>query len=85
MCRVSVKADFPAGVTAPIQYGSSVIAQIGYFSVYQYIPFRRLKDLFSQVFGLPISEGSMANLLEKDSKKCEVVYAEIKNQIAPPK
>jgi len=81
-CSHVQKANFPAEVTAPIQYGSSVAALASYFSVYQYVPFRRLRELFTQVFNLPFSEGTVGNLLEKASQKCGVVYAEIKKQLS---
>lgn len=75
-------ADYPKDVTAPIQYGSSVKALVSYLSVYQYVPFSRLQDLFSQVFSLPLSQGSIGNILERSAKKCEGVYQRIKVHIA---
>jgi transposase len=80
-CQHQQLADFPLGVNAPIQYGSSVETLIGYFSVYQYIPFKRLQSLFSQLFLLSISQGSISNILERSAQKCEGVYQEIKTQI----
>lgn len=84
-CKHLQKAGFPAGVNANIQYGSSVVALTGYFSVYQYVPFRRLQDLFAQVFHLPLSEGSIGNMLEKAAQKCEIVYQSIKTEISQSK
>lgn len=80
-CEAQQISDFPTGVNAPIQYGSSVETLISYFSVYQYIPFRRLQNLFSMVFSMPISEGSVGNILERSAKKCMGVYQIIKQQI----
>lgn len=81
-CQNQQIADFPSGVNAPIQYGSSVESLVSYFSVYQYIPFKRLQNLFSQVFFMPLSEGSVGNILERSAQKCEGVYQVIKQQIA---
>jgi transposase len=81
-CRNQQIADFPVGVNAPIQYGSSVESLVSYFSVYQHIPFKRLQNLFSQVFFMPLSEGSVGNILERSAQKCEGVYQIIKQQIA---
>ena len=81
-CQNQQIADFPAGVNAPIQYGSSVESLVSYFSVYQYIPFKRLQNIFSQVFSTPLSEGSVGNILERSAQKCEGVYQVIKQQIA---
>ena len=84
-CKHDQTTDFPFGVNAPIQYGSSVEAHISYFSVYQYIPFGRLKSLFSQVFSLPLSEGTIGNVLERSAQKCQGFYSHIKTQIAQSK
>ena len=80
-CQHQQLADFPLGVNAPIQYGSSVETLVGYFSIYQYIPFKRLQSLFSQLFFLPLSQGSIGNILERSTEKCESIYQEIKTQI----
>lgn len=81
-CNHKQVADFPAGVNAPIQYGSSVEALVIYLSVYQYVPFARLSNMFSQVFSLPLSQGTIGNILERSAKKCEIVYNRIKTEIA---
>ncbi len=72
-CEHQQIADFPPAVRAPIQYGSSVQALTAYFSVYQYVPYRRLKNLFSQVFNLPVSEATVENMLEKAALKSAFV------------
>jgi len=84
-CEHEQIADFPPSVNAPIQYGSSVQALAAYFSVYQYVPFRRLKNLFGEVFKLPMSEGTLVNLLEKAAAKSGFVYASIKAEIGNSK
>ena len=81
-CNHFQVADFPKGVNAPIQYGSSVESLVSYFSVFQYIPFGRLRNLFSQVFSIPLSEGTIGNILERSAQKCQTVYQEIKSKIA---
>lgn len=80
-CGHEQKSIYPEGVNAPIQYGASVIALISYFNVFQYIPYLRLKGLFTDVFSLPISEGSIENLLNKAASKAQPVYNAILNEI----
>ena len=80
-CEHEQIADFPPPVKAPIQYGSRVSALAAYLSVYQYVPFRRLKNLFGEVFKLPMSEATLVNLVEKAAAKSGFVYASIKAQI----
>lgn len=81
-CQHQQVADFPPGVTAPIQYGSSVAALVSYLSVYQYVPFKRLQNLFGAVFCLPLSQGTIGNLLVHSAQQCQSVYAAIKGQLA---
>jgi len=75
-------ADFPSNVNAPIQYGSSVETLVSYLSVYQSVPYNRLKKMFSQVFLLPLSEGTVNNILDRVALKCEVVYEHLKAEIS---
>ncbi len=81
-CHQEQVADFPLGVTAPIQYGPSVEALVCYLSVFQYVPFARVQNFFGQVLSLPISQGTIGNILERSAKKCDGVYQNIKEQIA---
>jgi transposase len=54
-------AQFPFGVTRPVQYGGSVKAQAVYMSQQQLIPYDRVRDYFSDQCGIPISAGSLFN------------------------
>jgi transposase len=81
-CGNNQVADFPSNVKAPIQYGSSVETLVSYLSIYQSVPFNRLKKMFSQVFSLPLSEGTVDNILNRVALKCEVVYEHIKAEIS---
>ncbi len=80
-CGHLQKGGFPQGVRAPIQYGSSVIALVSYFSVFHYLPYQRMTQMFKDVFSLPISEGSVQNLLKKAAQKAQPVYDAILTQI----
>jgi len=80
-CGHTQTGNYPCGVTNHIQYGASVEAMIGYQSVYQYTPFKRLSELFKHCFNLPISEGSIDNILKRLSAKALPIYQAIKEQI----
>lgn len=80
-CGHHQKADFPANITAPIQFGDRIIALVSYLNVYQYIPYARLKQLLRDIFNLGMSEGSIDNLLGKAAGKVHPFYEEILNQI----
>jgi transposase-like protein len=38
--------------------------------------------MFKQVFSLPLSEGTIENILDKVALKCQVVYQQIKTDIS---
>ena len=80
-CHNEQITEFPQEVSAPIQYGSSVQSLISYLSVYQYVPYARLKELFSEIFNIHLSEGSINNLLLKASSKAKPVYHRIKEEL----
>ncbi len=54
-------AQFPAGVTRPVQYGNRLKAQAVYMSQQQLIPYGRIRDYFADQCGIPLSAGSVFN------------------------
>jgi transposase len=72
---------YPEGVNAPIQYGPNVKSTVSYMSVYQYLPYKRMTTFFKDMFSLPLSEGSIENILEEMSQKSEVAYGAIRERI----
>ncbi len=80
-CGKLCTAALPGHLTAPIQYGGSVAAMVSYLSVYQYVPYYRMTVLLKDLFGLPISQGSIDNLLERTTKKALPIYNTIQQKI----
>jgi transposase/polyhydroxyalkanoate synthesis regulator phasin len=80
-CNENVISKMPARLTANIQYGKNVQALITYLSVYQYLPANRLRIFMRDVLNLPLSEGTIFNILEAMSNKAQPVYQEIKNRV----
>ena len=54
-------AAFPAGVSRPVQYGTSVKATAVYLSQQQLVPYERIRDYFTDQCSIPISAGSLFN------------------------
>jgi transposase len=81
VCGTSCKGCLPDHLKAPIQYGTSVSAIATYFSVYQYLPYKRMAMMFQDIFRMPISEGSIDNLLERTTQKALSIYETIRQQI----
>lgn len=80
-CGYNQLGYYPNNITNNIQYGASVEAMVGYYSVYQYLPFNRMKQMFAQVFNMPISEGTLVNIIERLGKKAQPIYNEIRSFI----
>lgn len=64
-CGHRTKAAFPENVAAPVQYGERIQALAAYFDNQHFIPADRLCQLFEDVFGVPISAGTCANIDKK--------------------
>lgn len=80
-CSHSQTADFPEGVSAPIQYGDNVHALVSYHSVYHAIPYKRLAEMLADVHGLRMSQGTIYNILERSAERAMIVYGRIKENI----
>ena len=74
--------SYPSQITNHIQYGASVEALVAYFSVYQYLPYKRMTELFSGIFNMPISQGSIDNILQRMGRKSQPIYYAIQKAIA---
>lgn len=74
-------AALPANLTAPIQYGGNITAMVSYLSVYQHIPYCRIKTLLQNLFGLAISEGTIDNMLEYTAQKAAPIYQTIQSKV----
>lgn len=64
-------AEFPPGVIRSAQYGASIKANAVYMSMFQLIPYDRVQLHFDQMFGIPISTGSLFNFNKLAYNKLE--------------
>jgi transposase len=74
-------AEFPQGVDNHIQYGPNIESLVAYLNVGQYLPYGRLQSLFEHLFNVPLSQGSISNMLERFSRKVTPMYQEIKKEL----
>jgi transposase len=73
--------SYPSNANAPVSYGENIESLIGYFHTRQYIPFKRMQEVFTDIFHLPISEGGIHYLLGKLVKKAQPAYELIKQKL----
>ena len=80
-CGYSTKSTYPSEANAAVSYGNNIESLIGYFHTRQYLPFKRMQELFKDVFGAPISEGGIHYILDKLVAKSQPAYALIKQRL----
>jgi transposase len=80
-CHSVTKSNFPPHVTSSIQYGVDIQAFVAYLSVYQYMPMKRIVDMIKTIFGIALSEGTVANMLKLVAEKSTKAYDIIKQRI----
>ena len=80
-CGHVFQSDFPMDVPWKVSYGKMLESLIGYFSVRQYLPFKRLQELVRDVFGVSISEGGIHCLLNRLSDKGITAYEMIRQEV----
>src|SRR5450759_855452 len=80
-CGKVVESDFPVGVDSLVKYGKSIESFIGYLSVRQYLPFKRLQEMLNDIFAVHISEGGLHCLLNQLASKGVDAYGIIRQNV----
>jgi len=80
-CGAYNKASFPENVTQSAQYGPEAQALTVYLNQYQLLPYGRLKELFLDLFGQPISEGALLAANQTCSEALAATEQEIKQEL----
>lgn len=84
-CGKNNTSQYPKESSAPISYGNSVEAAIGYLSVGQYMSMQRIAEFFEQVFNIKLSQGTISNKLASLTRQCMPMYQHIKSRIESSK
>lgn len=58
-CATLAKAEFPASVRAPVQYGPRLLARAAYLNLYQLLPAARTAEALSDFFGCHLSPATI--------------------------
>jgi len=64
-CGTRNRADFPEEITHKNQYGNHLRAIAVYFRNYELIPVERSAEIFEDIFGVPLSEGTIVNTTKR--------------------
>ena len=72
-CGTENRAEFPAGVTQPVQYGHEIKAQMVYFNQYQMLPLERTAEVFESLYGQSLSEGTIVEANREVSRQVAAV------------
>lgn len=78
VCGRINRAEFPSGVEFPVQYGRNLKALMVYLSIYQLIPYDRVREVFSDIFGRSLSTGTLVNAVQDCTKKLAGVEDQIR-------
>lgn len=76
-CGRLVTAEFPAGVTAPTQYGPGMQAVMTYLQAWQLLPYERTAQVCEDLFGHRPSTGSIVRSVVKSAVQMEPAVAQI--------
>lgn len=68
-CGKKTRAKFPKESLHPVQYGPGLKAMAVYLNQYQLLPFQRTKEIFFDLFGHVLSEGTLVNANEECFEK----------------
>ena len=80
-CHARFKAAPPAGLEPGSPFGPNLRAFILYLRFGQAIPFERLERLMHDLFGLDVSEGALANMMEDSAPSFEAQMNRIKQRL----
>ena len=80
-CHARFKAPPPVGLEPGSPFGPNLRAFVFYLRFGQAIPFERLERLLHDLFGLAISEGALANMLEQAAPAFAAQAGRIKERL----
>jgi transposase len=81
-CGTTTGGTAPEGVTGPVQYGPRITAIILYLYVAQFLSKKRTADAAAELFGTPVSEGTVAAMTRRAADGLAEFCARVGDQIA---
>lgn len=81
-CGAQTRAAFPAGVTAPVQYGGRIAAVVVYLLHYQLLPEKRLAELMADLFGVHLVTATIASMSRHCAARFTDFAAALRDRVA---
>lgn len=81
-CGTTTCGTAPQGVVAPVQYGARITAIILYLYVGQFLSKKRTAQALAELFGTPVSEGTVATMTRRAADGLEEFLDEVTDRIA---
>jgi transposase len=81
-CATLVRATFTPNVNAPVQYGAGLRATALYLGGYQLVPYKRLSEIFSELFDCNLSAGTLANFIKRGGYNANVAMEPVREALA---
>jgi transposase len=80
-CREVNKAEYPPGVSQPVQYGPEIKAQAVYFNQYHHIPWLRTCEILDELYDSPFSEGTLMEACQQVAEAVTAVDEQVKEHL----
>ncbi len=81
-CGATTCAAAPAGVDAPVSYGPRITAIILYLYVGQFLSKKRTAQALAELFGTPVSQGTVAAMAQRAADGLHEALARITDRLA---
>src|SRR5580658_1105133 len=81
-CGTQTRAAFPAGVSAPVQYGKRIGAIVLYLLHYQLLPEKRLATLMADLFGVRFATATIARISQDCAERFQGFVEVVRDRVA---
>jgi transposase len=81
-CGAHTRADFPPGVSAPVQYGPRIAGLVVYLLHGQFLPEKRLAAVMADMFGVQLTTATIAAMRRNCAVRFESFATAVRDRIA---
>jgi transposase len=81
-CGQETRAAFPAGITAPVQYGERISAFVLYLLYYQLLPEKRLSLLMADRFGVHLVTATIGRISQDCAQRFQGFAEAVRKRVA---